>query len=391
MNGKNIAIKNNNLSSRVLLFIAVILLFTVLKVLKTVILPVVIAGFLFAAINPLLSFFKKINIPKALANFLAIVVLIVALVFIGNIVYLMVNVLIVGLPKYVDRINEVNVLLSGYIVKYIDPSNPDLSLLSYFDVDWYTFTMGLLTSVSSLTIDIVSDIAFILLIVFFMILEQHTFVPKIVYCFNSTQASTVSFFTKANNQLGKYILIKLFVSFFTGIFFYLTAIVTGLDFAIVWGVLAFFFNFIPTIGSILVTILTVMMAFIQFLPDWSKVIYVLVLTVLTQQVWGNIIDPKLQGEQLNLSPLVILISLTLWSYIWGIAGMFLAVPIIAFIQLLCSVSEHTRPIAVFLSSGKTLLVKEVKQKKTASATKNVDLDYVLPSGSNPEDDDEDYV
>ena len=390
MNGKNIAIKNNNLSSRVLLFIAVILLFTVLKVLKTVILPVVIAGFLFAAINPLLSFFKKINIPKALANFLAIVVLIVALVFIGNIVYLMVNVLIVGLPKYVDRINEVNDLLSGYVVKYFDPSNPDFSLLEYFNVDWYTFAMGILTSVSSLTIGIVSDIAFILLIVFFMILEQHTFVPKIVYCFNSTQASTVSFFSKANAQLGKYILIKLFVSFFTGIFFYLTAIVTGLDFAIVWGVLAFFFNFIPTIGSILVTILTVLMAFIQFLPDWSKVIYVLVLTVLTQQVWGNIIDPKLQGEQLNLSPLVILISLTLWSYIWGIAGMFLAVPIIAFIQLLCSVSEHTRPIAVFLSSGKTLLVKEVKQKKPTSSTKHSDLDYVLPIGSNPEDD-EDYV
>ena len=384
MERKKIAIKTNDLSSKILIFIGLILLFTILKVLKQVVLPVVIAGFLFAAVNPLLTFFKKIKIPNGLAMLLSMVVLILAILLLVNILIIMTNVLVVGLPKYVDRINEVNGLLSGYIIKYIDNVPDDFSLLSLLEVDWYAFVMGLLTSVSTVTLDIISDIAFILLFVFFMLLEQNTFIPKIVYCFNSTQDNVSSFFSKANKQLAKYIVIKVIISGFTGLFFYLTAIITGLDFAIVWGVLAFFLNFIPTIGSIVVTALTVVMAIVQFLPDWTKVAYVLVLTILTQQVWGNIIDPKLQGEQLNLSPLVILVALTIWSYIWGIAGMFLAVPIVAVVQLLCSVSETTRPLAVFLSTGKTFLVKDVK--KVVATERKDDFDFVLPVGNNPEED-----
>ena len=384
MERKKIAIKPNDLSSKILIFIGLILLFTILKVLKQVVLPVVIAGFLFAAVNPLLTFFKKIKIPNGLAMLLSMVVLVLAILLLVNILIIMTNVLVVGLPKYVDRINEVNGLLSGYIIKYIDNVPDDFSLLSLLEVDWYAFVMGLLTSVSTVTLDIISDIAFILLFVFFMLLEQNTFIPKIVYCFNSTQDNVSSFFSKANKQLAKYIVIKVIISGFTGLFFYLTAIITGLDFAIVWGVLAFFLNFIPTIGSIVVTALTVVMAIVQFLPDWTKVAYVLVLTILTQQVWGNIIDPKLQGEQLNLSPLVILVALTIWSYIWGIAGMFLAVPIVAVVQLLCSVSETTRPLAVFLSTGKTFLVKDVK--KVVATERKDDFDFVLPVGNNPEED-----
>ena len=282
-----------------------------------------------------------------------------------------------------------NDLLSQYVVKYFDGLPKDFSIMSLFDVDWYAFIMGVLTDISSVTIGIATDVGFILLIVFFIILERKTFIPKLIYCFGFKTESVDSFFAKANDQLTKYILIKVVISAFTGLFFYLTAIITGLDFAFVWGVLAFLFNFIPTIGSIVVTALVVIMAAIQFLPDWSQIIYVLILTVLTQQVWGSIIDPKLQGDKLNLSPLVILISLTLWSYIWGIAGMFLSVPIIALMQLMCSLSEHTRPVAVFLSTGKTFLVKDVKKVKEAS--KKDDLDFILPVGTNPEVSEDEFV
>ncbi len=111
-------------------------------------------------------------------------------------------------------------------------------------------------------------------------------------------------------------------------------------------------NFIPTIGSIIVTITTILLAIIQYYPDYASVLYVAVLMGSIQIVLGNILDPRVQGNQLNLSPFIILVSLAIWGYIWGIAGMFLAVPITSALQILCTNVKDLKPIAVLLSSGK---------------------------------------
>ncbi|MGN1164724.1 MAG: AI-2E family transporter, partial [Candidatus Ornithospirochaeta sp.] len=128
----------------------------------------------------------------------------------------------------------------------------------------------------------------------------------------------------------------------------------GMDFPLVWGVLTFLLNFIPTIGSIVGTIMATLVAAIQFLPSWSKVFLLFFLFLATQMILGNVIDPKLQGVQLNLSPLVILVMLSLWGYVWGIVGMFLAVPITSVIQVICANIPSLRPVAILLSSGPSL-------------------------------------
>jgi len=90
-----------------------------------------------------------------------------------------------------------------------------------------------------------------------------------------------------------------------------------------------------------------------------------VMTIGIEMVVGNIIDPRLQGVQLNISPFVILVALSVWGYIWGIVGMFLAVPLISILQIVCAVIPSLRPVAVFLSSGKSYLreYKETKEEK----------------------------
>ena len=159
---------------------------------------------------------------------------------------------------------------------------------------------------------------------------------------------------RINRQISKYLVLKLLISLITGLMFYLTAVVTGLDFALVWGVLATLLNFIPTIGSIIVTVLTILMAVIQFAPDsWINIVYVFLLTISIEMILGNIIDPRLQGVQLNMSPLMILVSLSIWGYIWGLPGMFLAVPIMSIIQIVCAITPSLKPIAVLLSSGRS--------------------------------------
>ena len=145
--------------------------------------------------------------------------------------------------------------------------------------------------------------------------------------------------------------------------FYVTSIIAGVDFPLVWGMLAFLLNFIPTIGSIVVTALAIFMATVQFMPDWSRIIFIGLLYISIEMVLGNIIDPKLQGVQLNISPLIILISLAVWGYVWGLVGMFLAVPLTSMTQVVCSNIPSLQPIAVLLSSGTGYAREEERRRR----------------------------
>ena len=208
-----------------------------------------------------------------------------------------------------------------------------------------------------------SDVMIILITLMFLLFERSTFLPKVSVALDNEKGQKLSaLLGKINKQIAKYLTLKTIISLATGICFYLTALVTGLDFALLWGFLAFILNFIPTIGSIVVTGMTILMAVIQFTPDWVMILYVALLTISIEMVLGNIIDPRIQGVQLNISPLMILISLSFWGYIWGIAGMFLAVPIMSIIQIVCLVIPSLKPIAVILSSGKSY-VREYKEKQ----------------------------
>ena len=183
--------------------------------------------------------------------------------------------------------------------------------------------------------------------------------------------------SRMNRQMSKYLLIKIVISVATGILFYLASVISGLDFALVWGVLAVILNFIPTIGSIVCTAGTIIMAIIQFSPDWGYVIYITILMISIEMILGNIIDPRLQGVQLNISPFVILISLAIWGYIWGIAGMFLSVPLTSIIQIICANVPSLKPVAIMLSEGRDYrrrFEKAKRKKKQSSGEEHDDIE-----------------
>ena len=149
-------------------------------------------------------------------------------------------------------------------------------------------------------------------------------------------------------------------------------------------------------GSIIVTALTIIMAIIQFAPTaWMNVVYVIILTVSIEMILGNIIDPRIQGVQLNMSPLMILISLSVWGYIWGLPGMFLAVPIMSIIQIVCAIVPSLKPVAVLLSSGKSYIREYRMQEQGRRRKRKVQDeeppqespkgDIILPEGDNPKE------
>jgi AI-2 transport protein TqsA len=124
----------------------------------------------------------------------------------------------------------------------------------------------------------------------------------------------------------------------------------GLEFAALWAVLIFFLNFVPYVGSVLGVVLPVLMTAVQF-EDTSTVLTMLTLLTALQFGIGNFLDPYVMGNSLNLSPFAILISLAVWSELWGVPGAFLAVPITAILAIVFSEFPGTRPIAVLLSSN----------------------------------------
>ena len=119
-------------------------------------------------------------------------------------------------------------------------------------------------------------------------------------------------------------------------------------------------NFIPTFGSIISVISTTIFTLLQFYPQYGKVLIVFFGMIFINFTLGNIIEPRIEGKELGLSPFVILVSLSLWGFIWGFVGMILAVPITVIIKIVCENIEYLNPIATILGYTKNSKEKKIK-------------------------------
>ena len=152
------------------------------------------------------------------------------------------------------------------------------------------------------------------------------------------------------SQTVRYISIKFFISLATGILSFITTWLIGLDFPIVWGFLAFIMNFIPFFGSIISVGATTLFCLVQFYPNWGKTVFILVFLTGINMVLGNIIEPRIEGKNLGISPVAILVSLSIWGYIWGFTGMLLAVPLTVIIKIVCENIDYLRAFAIILGN-----------------------------------------
>jgi predicted PurR-regulated permease PerM len=123
----------------------------------------------------------------------------------------------------------------------------------------------------------------------------------------------------------------------------------GVKFAALWGLLIFMLNFIPTVGSIFAVIISLVVVLVQF-GSLSYLLSIGVLLTVIQLLIGNVLDPRLMGRSLNLSPIVLLLALGFWGAIWGVLGMFLCVPFMVIMNIVLSHFPQTRNIAILLSA-----------------------------------------
>ena len=194
--------------------------------------------------------------------------------------------------------------------------------------------------------------ALVALYVIFLMMEQNSFRNRIDALFDDDNKRNRirSLLIAIENRIERYLWIKTAVSLLTAVLCYAVLAVFGVDFAAFWSMIVFFFNFIPNVGSLFAVLLPSILTLVQF---GSVTTFILVTGALSaiQFVVGSFIEPRMMGNSLNLSPLVIILSLTLWGTLWGIAGMFLCVPITVMVAMICAEFEASRPIAVLLSSN----------------------------------------
>jgi AI-2 transport protein TqsA len=182
------------------------------------------------------------------------------------------------------------------------------------------------------------------------VLGGDLFARKLQVAFHDvTAVNAVRIYDTLNMKVLRYLRLKTLINLFTGLVVYAVLEAFGVDFAPVMGLLAFLFNYIPNIGSFIMTVLPGAIAAVQFENVGFALIIVGVLIVV-QNLIGNIIEPKIMGTSLDISPVVVLFSLVFWGWMWGIVGMILSVPIMAVVKTLMEQFPTTKPLAILMGS-----------------------------------------
>lgn len=318
----------------------------VLKYLQPVILPLVIAWFLSYIMNPTVEFMARKKVPRGLAIFI-VLVFFFGICYLGAIfIFGRVSAFTEAFPKYQARFTEITGALHGKL---------DLKTNPLAEFDWGKTVGRFLLNLTGSLVSVISNLVMVIIFLIFLLGGKPYFKFKIKKAFKQEQGDRFSqVLSSASSQITRYLAIQFMLSSATGVLIWLALAVIGVDFAVTWGVLAFFLNFIPTVGSIIASIPPIILALVQFYPAILPGIITMIAILGIQMVIGSGIGPKVMGDELNLSSVVVLLSLAFWGWLWGIVGAILSIPIASAIKIVCENVDELRPVSVMMGSGKTL-------------------------------------
>jgi predicted PurR-regulated permease PerM len=346
-----------------LLFLAVVATFAVLKITATVLVPLVIAVlFAMALYPPIVLLNKRLKIPWALSITVVITVSFVVLMMFFLLFVSSLRTVMAVYPRYEDRFVVVYRTIAGILRL---PFNADISLLNnLWDMAGIrNFVQVKAIAFSNSAVTIARNLMMVALLICFLLVEMRSFREKLVLAVSRERSQQITgILDDIMSQVAKYISVKFFISLTTGLLVFAGAQVVRLDFAIIWGFVAFILNFIPNFGSVASGLVTFSFSVLQFWPDPMRPIFVGALMIGVNTVLGNIIEPRVQGKNLGVSPFLILASLALWGWIWGFAGMVLAVPMMVALQIICENVSFLKPVAVMMGSVKAAQSKVFGEK-----------------------------
>ncbi|MDP4175401.1 MAG: AI-2E family transporter [Bacteroidota bacterium] len=359
--------------------IGIVVIFTLLKELSEIFIPLIIAYFLFFLFTPLNDFLSKKKIPETLLIVIDLLLIILVFGGISSVIIDSFTRLSAELPNYERKLNYIvsNTAREWHIK---DPAFLNFKIAEVLKgVDYGLLAGNIFTS----TFSFFGTLLFVLFFFIFVFtghkniyeairkwyLKSHihpdaqqihkeektteskaegenihieeTIHKKHFFIGQTKKEKEIMLqdtFQEITDQIKNYVVAKFFISLAVGIATGIVLLIFKVDFVIVWSVLTFLFNFIPNIGSLIAVILPTVIAMIQF-GSIGLALLIAAILVIMHNIFGNIIEPRVFGHRLGLNPLVILLSLLLWGYIWGIIGAILSVPLTAILKIIISRSD----------------------------------------------------
>ena len=359
--------------------IAVIMVGASMHQLQSALLPFVVALFLSNIFRPLVSYLSRKRIPMVISILLVLLLVGGILFGVAMVGVSSVNSLVAALPRYEAKWEHVflpNILdLLEHGPAELSDQVKNLKISSMIDGPTI---LGILSAGAGSIVSILSGLILILLFMLFILAGNGMVARKIKSAYPPDSASQLgSMLEKVDHKVQKYLMTVVAVNAVSSVITTIILSAFGVDLALLWGLLGFLVNFVPTIGSIIALVLPLSVAFLQF-DSISTPIIVSIVLIITQFVLGSVITPRIMGSSLNLSPLLILISLIFWGWVWGPWGMILSVPITSTIKIIFENIEAMQPIAILMSAApdperKKLGLKPGGKPASKSATKQAEV------------------
>lgn len=322
---------------------AFIIIVAGMRAASSLLVPFLLALFIAIVFASPFLWLQSKGVPTAIALLLVILVILVAGTFLGTLVGTSVNNFMDNLPLYEKLLNEkfsnAAIWLQGFgldvpreqLLQSINPEDP-LRMVG-----------GLLSGLGRM----LSSTFLILLTTIFIMLELSGF-PAKLRAASDDPDMTLESFSKIHENIKHYMALKTLISLGTGVCVFIILVLIGIDYPLLWGLLAFLLNYIPSIGSIIAAVPAVLLALVQFGGGAALLTaggYLFVNTL-----FGNFIEPRVMGKGLGLSTLVVFLSLIFWGWILGPVGMLLSVPLTMAFKIALDSREETHRFAVLLGS-----------------------------------------
>jgi len=336
---------NVNTSSIAKAFItiaAIFIIFAGIKAASNILVPFLLSVFIAIICNPLINKASTFKIPKIISIIFVIVVFVTMAVFMAGLVGSSLNELSQNIPQYREQLKE----QFGWLTDFFSRHDIQLSssvVTEYFDP---AAAMGLAAEMLSSFGSVMANLFLIILTVVFMLFESSSLPHKLHLALDDPhrRLKQIERFLSSVND---YIAIKTLVSIATGCTVSFMLWIMGLDFFLLWGVLAFLLNYIPNIGSIIAAVPPMTLAILQLGIGEAGIIGLGFFSI--NMIMGNIIEPRYLGKGLGLSTLVVFLSLIFWGWLLGTVGMLLSVPLTMILKIGLESSPEGRWLAVLLS------------------------------------------
>ena len=290
-----------------------------------------------------IAWLQKKKVPQGLAITIVFIVIIAVFIGFGDLIGTSLSSFSEDAPKYEQNLRE----MGKTIFQFADNKGIKIStdeMKKLFDP---SKVMGITAGFLGQLGGFMGNAFTIFFLVLFLLMELDSFSIK-TRAIVKDSGGSLAFLNTIGNSIRHYLSIKTMTSLLTGVLIWISLAIIGVDYAIIWALIAFLLNYIPNIGSIIAAIPAVLFALVQL--GFGGVIWTTGVFVAVNMVIGNIVEPKMMGKGMGLSTFIVFVSLIFWGFMLGTVGMFLSVPLTMAIKIMLEQNSKTEWIAIFLGT-----------------------------------------